>query len=50
MMPFDLFISYPHQNLPIAEAGLAQLEAEGLCCWMAPRTRQDSSINRRGDA
>jgi TIR domain len=35
--PFDVFISYPHQDKVTADAACAKLEAEGIRCWIAPR-------------
>jgi hypothetical protein len=36
-MSFDVFISHPHQDKAIADAVCAQLEADGIRCWIAPR-------------
>jgi hypothetical protein len=36
-MPFDVFISYPHQEKTTADAACATLEAAGIRCWIAPR-------------
>ena len=36
-MNFDVFISYPHQDKPTADAACAILEATGIRCWIAPR-------------
>jgi TIR domain len=36
-MAFDVFISYPHQDKPVADAACAKLEAQGIRCWIAPR-------------
>jgi hypothetical protein len=37
MPPFDVFISYAHDDKSTADAACAALEAEGIRCWMAPR-------------
>jgi hypothetical protein len=37
MISFDVFISYPHQDKPIADGACAKLEASGIRCWIAPR-------------
>jgi succinate dehydrogenase hydrophobic anchor subunit len=37
MIEFDVFISYPHQNKPEADAACGALEAAGVRCWIAPR-------------
>ena len=36
-MTFDVFISYPHQDKPTADAVCAALESAGIRCWIAPR-------------
>jgi WD40 repeat protein len=36
-MTFDVFISYPHQDKPTADAACAMLEAQGIRCWISPR-------------
>jgi hypothetical protein len=36
-MPYDVFISYPHQNKTVADAACAKIEAAGIGCWIAPR-------------
>lgn len=36
-MGHDVFISYPHQDKPTADAACAKLEAAGIRCWIAPR-------------
>jgi hypothetical protein len=36
-MAHDVFISYPHQEKPTADAACAKLEAEGIRCWIASR-------------
>jgi hypothetical protein len=36
-MNFDVFISYPHQDKPTADAACATMEAKGIRCWIAPR-------------
>jgi hypothetical protein len=36
-MEFDVFISYANQDKVTADAACAQLEAEGIRCWIAPR-------------
>ena len=36
-MEFDAFISYSHQDKPVADAACASLEAAGIRCWIAPR-------------
>ena len=36
-MSFDVFISYANQDKATADAACAQLEAEGIRCWIAPR-------------
>lgn len=36
-MPFDVFISYPHQDKTTADAACSALEAAGIRCWIAPR-------------
>lgn len=36
-MAHDVFISYPHQDKSVADAACANLEAQGIRCWMAPR-------------
>lgn len=36
-MTHDVFISYPSQNKPLADAICAKLEAEQIRCWIAPR-------------
>ena len=36
-MNFDVFISYANQDKATADAACAQLEAEGIRCWIAPR-------------
>lgn len=33
----DVFISYSHEDKPTADAICADLEAEGIKCWIAPR-------------
>lgn len=33
----DVFISYAHNDKPIADAICASLESEGIRCWIAPR-------------
>jgi TPR repeat protein len=37
MVNFDVFISYPHQEKPAADAVCATLEVGGIRCWIAPR-------------
>lgn len=34
---YDVFISYSHEDKPIADAICASLEANGVRCWIAPR-------------
>jgi hypothetical protein len=36
-MSFDVFISYAHQDRPIAFAACAIIENAGIRCWIAPR-------------
>lgn len=36
-MEFDVFISYANQDKVTADAACAQLEADGIRCWIAPR-------------
>ena len=36
-MTFDVFISYAHQDKPIAYAACAIVEKTGIRCWIAPR-------------
>ncbi len=36
-MEFDVFISYANQDKVTADAVCAQLEADGIRCWIAPR-------------
>ena len=36
-MSFDVFISYAHQDKPIAYAACAIVEKTGIRCWIAPR-------------
>ncbi|MEA2641296.1 MAG: hypothetical protein QOF51_2690, partial [Chloroflexota bacterium] len=36
-MAHDAFISYAHQDKPVADAVCARLEAKGIRCWIAPR-------------
>jgi hypothetical protein len=36
-MPFDVFISYSHQDKAVADAACSALEAAGIRCWIAPR-------------
>ena len=36
-MSFDVFISYAHQDRPIAFAACAIIEKAGIRCWIAPR-------------
>jgi hypothetical protein len=36
-MSFDVFISYAHQDKPIATAACAIVEKAGIRCWIAPR-------------
>ena len=36
-MSFDVFISYAHQDKPIAYAACAIVEKIGIRCWIAPR-------------
>jgi hypothetical protein len=36
-MSFDVFISYAHQDKPIANAACAIVEKAGIRCWIAPR-------------
>ena len=33
----DIFISYSHEDKPVADAICATLEADGIRCWVAPR-------------
>ena len=33
----DVFISYAHEDKPMADALCATLEQNGLRCWIAPR-------------
>jgi tetratricopeptide (TPR) repeat protein len=36
-MAHDVFISYAHEDKPVADAVCATLESHGLRCWIAPR-------------
>ena len=36
-MPYDVFISYGHQDKLVADAACARLEARDIRCWIAPR-------------
>lgn len=36
-MPYEVFVSYAHQDKSIADAACALLEQEGIRCWIAPR-------------
>ena len=36
-MPFDVFISYSHQDKAAADAACSALESAGVRCWIAPR-------------
>jgi TIR domain len=36
-MPFDVFISYSHQDKAAADAACSALESAGIRCWIAPR-------------
>jgi len=36
-MSHDVFVSYAHQDKPIADALCSTLEAKGIRCWIAPR-------------
>ena len=36
-MAHDVFLSYAHQDKPVADALCATLEAHRIRCWMAPR-------------
>jgi hypothetical protein len=36
-MAHDIFISYSHRDKPIADAVCANLEGDGIRCWIAPR-------------
>ena len=36
-MSFDVFISYAHQDKPVAYAACAIVEKTGIRCWIAPR-------------
>jgi hypothetical protein len=36
-MSFDVFISYAHQDRPVAFAACAIIENAGIRCWIAPR-------------
>ena len=36
-MSFEVFISYAHQDKPIANAACAIIEKAGIRCWIAPR-------------
>ena len=36
-MPYDVFVSYAHQDKSTADAVCAMLEQQGIRCWIAPR-------------
>jgi WD40 repeat protein len=36
-MPYEVFVSYAHQDKSTADAACALLEREGIRCWIAPR-------------
>jgi hypothetical protein len=36
-MAHQVFISYGHQDKPVADAACARLESRGIRCWIAPR-------------
>lgn len=36
-MAHDVFISYAHDDKPVADAACAVLESKGIRCWIAPR-------------
>ena len=36
-MSFDIFISYAHEDKPVADAACAIIEKAGIRCWIAPR-------------
>jgi hypothetical protein len=37
MDAYDVFISYSHEDKPVADAACAVLERHGVRCWIAPR-------------
>jgi hypothetical protein len=37
MGAYDVFISYSHEDKPVADAACAVLERHGVRCWIAPR-------------
>jgi hypothetical protein len=37
MGTYDVFISYSHEDQPVADAACAVLERHGVRCWIAPR-------------
>jgi TIR domain len=37
MVTHDVFISYSHEDKPVADAACAVLERHGVRCWIAPR-------------
>jgi len=37
VMTFDVFLSYAHEDKPIADAACAVIEKAGIRCWIAPR-------------
>ncbi len=43
-MSYDVFISYSHANLEIAEKICSALESNGVHCWYAPRNIQPGKI------
>ena len=36
-MAFDVFLSYAHEDKPVADAACAVIEKAGIRCWIAPR-------------
>jgi hypothetical protein len=36
-MAFDVFLSYAHEDKPVADAACAVIEQAGIRCWIAPR-------------
>lgn len=39
-----VFISYAHQDKPVADAVCARLEQSGIRCWIAPRDIQPGRV------
>jgi len=37
VMAFDVFLSYAHEDKPVADAACAVIEKAGIRCWIAPR-------------